>query len=106
MFSVVGMMRAGAQNPPAPSKVDTLGRTRSKLAIAAALATVKGRKRFSRSSSDSSESSSSDSDSSGSSSSSSRDGSPPPRRASGKLIFYNSHMIQYITCKLFVAPPT
>lgn len=76
-------MRAGAQNPPAPSKVDQFGRTRSKLAVAEALARVKARQRSSRSSSGSSGSSSSDSDSSDSSSSSSRDESSPPRRASG-----------------------
>nr|XP_023025257.1 zinc finger CCCH domain-containing protein 18-like isoform X2 [Leptinotarsa decemlineata] len=75
-----GMMRvSGAANPPAPSREDQFGRTRSKLAVAAALARVKGR-RSSKSSSGSSGSSSSDSDSSDSSSSSSRDGSPPVRR--------------------------
>lgn len=73
------MMRVSASNPPAPSKEDQFGRTRSKLAVAAALAKMKGRRRSSKSSSDSSGSSSSDSDSSGSSSSSSRDGSPPRR---------------------------
>ncbi|XP_063919957.1 zinc finger CCCH domain-containing protein 18 isoform X2 [Zophobas morio] len=77
-----GMMRVSATNPPAPLKEDQFGRTRSKMAIAAALARVKGRRRSSKSSSDSSGSSSSDSDSSGSSSSSSREGSSP-RRASG-----------------------
>jgi nuclear protein NHN1 len=77
-----GMMRVSATNPPAPVKEDQFGRTRSKMAIAAALARVKGRRRSSKSSSDSSGSSSSDSDSSGSSSSSSREGSSP-RRASG-----------------------
>lgn len=77
------MMRAGAQNPPAPSKVDQFGRTRSKLAVAEALARVKARQRSSRSSSGSSGSSSSDSDSSDSSSSSSREENSPPRRASG-----------------------
>ncbi|KAG5879998.1 hypothetical protein JTB14_010117 [Gonioctena quinquepunctata] len=75
-----GMMRvSGAANPPAPSREDQFGRTRSKLAVAAALARVKGR-RSSKSSSGSSGSSSSDSDSSDSSSSSSRDGSPAVRR--------------------------
>lgn len=83
------MMRAGAQNPPAPSKTDQFGRTRTKLAVAAAaLARVKGRRRSSRSSSGSSGSSSSDSDSSDSSSSSSRGGSPP-RRTSGTQTNYN-----------------
>lgn len=79
-------MRAGAQNPPAPSKVDQYGRTRSKLAVAEALARVKARQRSSRSSSGSSGSSSSDSDSSDSSSSSSRDDNSPPRRSSGNFI--------------------
>ncbi|KAJ8948832.1 hypothetical protein NQ318_013484 [Aromia moschata] len=79
-----GMMRVtGAANPPAPSREDQFGRNRNKLAMAAALARVKGRRRSSRSSSGSSGSSSSDSDSSDSSSSSSRDGSSPPRRATG-----------------------
>lgn len=74
-----GMMRVGAQNPPAPPKFDQFGRTRTKLV--AALARVKGQTRSSRSSSGSSSgSSSSDSDSSASSSSSSRNGSPSPRR--------------------------
>ncbi|EFA01123.1 zinc finger CCCH domain-containing protein 18 [Tribolium castaneum] len=77
-----GMMRVSATNPPAPVKEDQFGRTRSKMAIAAALARVKGRRRSSKSSSDSSGSSSSDSDSSGSSSSSSREESSP-RRTSG-----------------------
>ncbi|XP_044254292.1 zinc finger CCCH domain-containing protein 18 isoform X2 [Tribolium madens] len=77
-----GMMRVSATNPPAPLKEDQFGRTRSKMAIAAALARVKGRRRSSKSSSDSSGSSSSDSDSSGSSSSSSREESSP-RRTSG-----------------------
>lgn len=71
-----GMMRVGAQNPPAPSKFDQFGRSRTKLV--AALARVKGHS--SRSSSGSSSgSSSSDSESSGSSSSSSKNASPPRR---------------------------
>ncbi|XP_018576331.1 zinc finger CCCH domain-containing protein 18 isoform X2 [Anoplophora glabripennis] len=79
-----GMMRvSGAANPPAPSREDQFGRNRSKLAVAAALARVKGRRRSSRSSSGSSGSSSSDSDSSDSSSSTSRAGSSPPRRPPG-----------------------
>lgn len=79
-----GMMRvSGAANPPAPLREDQFGRNRSKLAVAAALARVKGRRRSSRSSSGSSGSSSSDSDSSDSSSSSSRDNSSPPRRPAG-----------------------
>lgn len=82
------MMRvSGAANPPAPSREEQFGRNRSKLAVAAALARVKGRRRSSRSSSGSSGSSSSDSDSSDSSSSSSRAGSSPPRRPAGKHIF-------------------
>ncbi|KAK5643001.1 hypothetical protein RI129_009168 [Pyrocoelia pectoralis] len=76
-----GMMRVGAQNPPAPSKFDQFGRSRTKLV--AALARVKGQTHSSRSSSASSSgSSSSDSDSSGSSSSSSKNGSPPRRPTS------------------------
>lgn len=82
----LGMMRAGAQNPPAPAKVDQFGRTRGKLVEA--LARVKARQRSSRSSSGSSASSSSDSDSSDSSSSSSRDNSPP-RRTSGTVLANN-----------------
>ncbi|XP_031346347.1 zinc finger CCCH domain-containing protein 18 isoform X1 [Photinus pyralis] len=71
-----GMMRVGAQNPPAPSKFDQFGRSRTKLV--AALARVKGHS--SRSSSGSSSgSSSSDSESSASSSSSSKNASPPRR---------------------------
>lgn len=81
------MMRvSGAANPPAPSR-DDFGRARNKLAVAAALARVKGRtRRSSRSSSGSSSGSSTDSDSSESSSSSSRSNSPPSRdtrKASG-----------------------
>ncbi|XP_066257701.1 zinc finger CCCH domain-containing protein 18 isoform X1 [Euwallacea similis] len=76
-----GMMRVtGAANPPAPSSREDYGRTRSKLAVAAALARVKNRRHSSRSSSGSSSgSSSSDSDSSESSSSSNRSNSPPTR---------------------------
>lgn len=77
-----GMMRVSAANPPAPSREEHLGRARSKLAVAAALARVKGRvKRSSRSSSGSTSGSSSESDSSESSSSSSRSVSPPTREA-------------------------
>ncbi|KAF7269712.1 hypothetical protein GWI33_017232 [Rhynchophorus ferrugineus] len=78
-----GMMRvSSAANPPAPSREDHFGRTRNKLAVAAALARVKSRtKRMSRSSSGSSSGSSSDSDSSESSSSSSRSNSSSVRDA-------------------------
>lgn len=75
IFSCIGMMRLGAQNPPAPSKVDQFGRMR-KSELEATRARLKAQQRSSKSSSDSSGSSSSDSESSDSSSSSSRDGSP------------------------------
>ncbi|KAL1501343.1 hypothetical protein ABEB36_006678 [Hypothenemus hampei] len=77
-----GMMRvSAAANPPAPSREETFNRNRSKLAVVAALAKVKGKtRRSSRSSSGSSSGSSSESDSSESSSeSSSRSLSPPLR---------------------------